>query len=420
MWWEAFRVSEPHKSVVWHRPFRSVFIAQSFAELADQLLIVAMAWAVLSTEGGGTLGLVLAFWATPRGLFLLFGGVIVDRVDRRVLGAACGTVLALLVALLAALVSAGSVPVWLWLTIAVGLGLLDGVRLPIGYSLIPLVVAESEILDANRWSQLRLWATLTAGPAAGGVLTGLLGPAAALLITAGSYLLGGVLLLSLPPLTVERGEATNIRQDLVAGFRLIQRNAKLRLLLPVFAAVNLFVLGITAVGIPVLVKETLAASAQSLGFVTASFGVGLIIGTAALLRLPKWFTSTMAGLFCLFALSDAFLAATGLAPSVLVACVLFGLSGLFIGPASAIYQSTLQTATPQAYLGRVTSMSRAVSFGLEPVSAGLIGATTQVLSAGVVIAVGGSAAALIDVWASLRGRRLDRTAVPATGEPAAP
>jgi DHA3 family macrolide efflux protein-like MFS transporter len=397
--------------VLGQRRFQIVFLTQSLVELADQFLIVALAWTVLSTADGAALGLVLACWATPRGIFLLFGGVLVDRVDRRALGAACGVGLAVVVGGIGLLVALHSVTLGELVAAAVVLGLLDGIRLPIGYSLIPLVVEKSDVLDANRWSQLRLWATLTLGPAVGGVLTGFVGAGPALLVTGACYLLGSLFLLRLPALGVERAERTNLGQDFAAGLRVIGRNRQLRLLLPVFAVVNLFVLGITSVGVPLLVKHGLGASATGLGVVSGSFGVGLMLGTAIMPRFPTRLTSTMAGLFCLFVLSDGFLAATGLSPSIAVACVLFGLSGFFLGPASASYQAILQTSTPQEYLGRVTSMSRATSFGLEPLSAGLTGVVSRTVAVGWVIVVGGLAAVAVDVTAALRGRALDREAL---------
>jgi transmembrane secretion effector len=198
-----------------------------------------------------------------------------------------------------------------------------------------------------------------------------------------------------------------VLQDLAAGFRLIRHERTLRLLLPVFAAVNLFVLGILAVGVPTVVKEALLGDAKALGLVTGSFGVGLMMGTALMNRLPSFLTTTLAGLFTLFALSDGFLGLTGLAPTVPFAGVTLAISGFFIGPASAVYQSVIQTTTPPEFLGRVTSASRAISFGLEPASASLVGAATNLVSAAAVVAVGGLAATCIDVSAILRGRRLD-------------
>jgi MFS family permease len=399
-------------SVLAHGRFRVVFGAQTLVELADQVLVVAVAWAVISHATGTELGFVLACWAIPRGLFLLFGGVLVDRVDRRLLAVGCGVGLAVLTCGLGVLDAFGGVPLGVWVPAAVLLGLLDGIRLPIGYSLLPLVVPEDALLDANRWSQLRLWATVTLGPAIGGALAGLPGVPTALITTGGCYFFGGLLLLRLPKLGVERTERTNLAQDFAAGLRLIGRDPRLRLLLPVFAAVNLFVLGVTAVGVPLLVQQGLHASATALGFLSGSFGVGLMLGTLAMPKLPKPLTSSMAGLFGMFVLSDGFLGITGLAPSVAAGCVLFGLSGLFLGPASTCYQTILQSSTPPEYLGRVTSTSRAISFGLEPLSAALVGIVSRSVAIRWIVLVGGLAAAAIDTIAILRGRELDRTAEP--------
>ena len=44
-------------------------------------------------------------------------------------------------------------------------------------------------------------------------------------------------------------------RDLGAGFSFLRRHARLRLLLPVFAAANLCVLGLNVVGVPLFVKE---------------------------------------------------------------------------------------------------------------------------------------------------------------------
>ena len=68
--------------IVLRRPFFHAFAAQTFVEVADQMFLVALAWAVLATSGAPALGLVLLAWSGPRGVFLLVGGVLVDREDR--------------------------------------------------------------------------------------------------------------------------------------------------------------------------------------------------------------------------------------------------------------------------------------------------------------------------------------------------
>jgi MFS family permease len=385
-------------------PFRHAFVAQSFAELSDQIFLVALAWGVLHTTHGFGLGLVLTAWAAPRGAFLLFGGVIVDRSDSRLLAAGVGGALALLDGALALLFLLHATPLAVWLAAGVLLGLLDGLRLPIGYSIIPLVVPDADITTANRWSQLRLWGTLLLGPAVGGLVTALTGPAGGFVTTAALYAAGAGVMLRLPALRAPRDEELRgVMHELAAGLKFIRGHPKLRLILPVFAVANLFVLGLTSVGIPVYVKTDLGAGAQALGALSASFGAGLVTGTIAMGRFPRWFHESIAGLFALFAFSDAALGAVGLAHSLILACIAYALSGFFIGPASTLYQATLQSTTPARYLGRVSGVARAISFGLEPVSATMIGAASRAISAATTLTLGGLAATCADLYAATRG-----------------
>jgi MFS family permease len=395
--------------IVLRRPFFHAFAAQTFVEVADQMFLVALAWAVLTTSGAPALGLVLLAWSGPRGVFLLVGGAFADRGDRRVVGAAASAGLAGVVALLAAAWAVDRVSLPLWLAVAPVLGFLDGVRLPVGYALIPLLVEESEIIEANRWSQLRLWMALTLGPPLGGAVAAVFGVGGGFAAVAVCYALGGALLLALPPLLVSRSDRPSVARDVIGALSFVRGHQRLRLLLPVFAAVNLCILGLYVVGMPLFVKEGLGGDADDLGLVVGAFGAGLMIGTLALPRFPEWITTSTAGLFTLFALSDLGLALVGLAPSVVAAAGAFFASGFCIGPASTLYQAIVQTTTPPEYLGRIIGMSRAVSFGFEPLSAAAAGQLSRLVSSGVLLLAGGLTAMTIDLFAALRGRALDRS-----------
>ncbi len=306
--------------VVLAYPFRHAFAAQALVELADEAFLVALTWTVLSSGNSLWLGLVLTTWAVPRGAFLLLGGVIVDRMDSRVLAVGAGGTLAVLNVLLFVLVTLRATPLAAWLAIAFALGVLDGIRLPVGYSMIPLVVPEPDILAANRWSQLRMWSMITLGPPIGGVLISGIGSRGTFIVIAGLYAVSCIFMLRLPPLRVER-ETTTVRKDISQGLQLVTHNKVLRLLLPVFAVANLFVLGLTAVAIPSLIKLVLHGGADGLGIVSGAFGAGLVLGTLSLGRFPRWIRNSLPGLFCLFVLSDAALGCVGLAGSVPAASI---------------------------------------------------------------------------------------------------
>ena len=67
------------------REFRLLLGAQGVSELGDRMAPIALAFAVLELGGSATeVGLVLAAGCFPQIATLLVGGVVADRVSRRV------------------------------------------------------------------------------------------------------------------------------------------------------------------------------------------------------------------------------------------------------------------------------------------------------------------------------------------------
>src|SRR5947207_9236633 len=68
------------------RPFTLLWVGQTISLLGDAVFTIAITWEVLLLTGSATAMslLLIAQWA-PRVLFLMFGGVIADRISRRLL-----------------------------------------------------------------------------------------------------------------------------------------------------------------------------------------------------------------------------------------------------------------------------------------------------------------------------------------------
>jgi DHA3 family macrolide efflux protein-like MFS transporter len=390
-----------------NRYFHITFWAQACADYCDQLLLVALTWGVLHRLGGAALGIVLASWTIPRGVLLLLSGVFVDRWDRRTIAvwvsAALGGI-----ALAAAAVSRLHELV-AWVGVAVVLGVLDAFRMPLGASILPMVVEQEHLVSANRWASLREWSAATVGPAAGGVVVAVAGVSGAFTIAAGLYVASCLLMVFAPPMKARaEDETTRFLADLRDGFRLVASHPRLRMLLPTFALANLFTLGLIGVGVPLFVKDVLHAGPAGLGILSGSFAAGVMAGTLISPRLPAWWQESQAMVFGLFAVSDALLALVGVAPVLPVACVLYFLSGMTGGAPATFYRTMLQSLPPKEYLGRVNALARAASFGLEPVSTTAVGALSARISASVLLVAGGGCAMCIDLSGSLLSRRAAR------------
>ena len=411
----------PFKPLRRNYPYQAAMWSQACADSCGQILLMAITWSALHQFGSARLGLVLAAWALPRGALLLFGGVLVDRSDKRSLAATVGGLLCALTVVAVFVTSHGDL--YAWIGVAVGLGVLDAVRLPVGAAMLPSYVPREQLVDANRWNGAREWATLAAGPAIGGSLVALIGSSRTLLLAALLYLVSAALMVLVPTGDKSSQEgAVGVLTDLRGGLEYVVRDPQLRVLLPAFALANLFLLGLMAVAVPVYAKTALHSGPQGFGALSASLGVGLMVGTLTCGRLPDRWKTSQRHIFLLYAASDLMMAMVGLMPGLTAACAAYLLSGLLAGPAVTFYRTLLQTVPPNAYLGRVNSIARAASFGLEPVSVIMVGAFTARLSAGVVLIAGGLMAAAADFTGSAlshptrAGRRSSQpqTATPST------
>src|SRR4051794_23641531 len=66
------------------RSFALLWLGQTISTLGDGVYLTALAWQVLTLTGSGAaMGIVLIATAVPRVLFMLLGGVIADRLPRR-------------------------------------------------------------------------------------------------------------------------------------------------------------------------------------------------------------------------------------------------------------------------------------------------------------------------------------------------
>lgn len=142
---------------VMSRPdFRRFWIGQSASEIGDRLVVVALALFVTNHTGSATdVGLVLGAHAAPLVLFMLVGGVWADRLPRHLVVVATDLVRAALHGLLAVLILSGEIRIWQLIVIEAAFGTAEAFYRPARTALIPQLVPEELIQDANAITELR-------------------------------------------------------------------------------------------------------------------------------------------------------------------------------------------------------------------------------------------------------------------------
>jgi Transmembrane secretion effector len=383
------------------RDFRLLWAGQAVSLLGDGILTVALAWQTLQLSPSPTaLALVMFARAAPRILLMLLGGVISDRLPRRLVMLAADLVQAAAVGVLALLAAGDQLRLWHLVAVAAVASAASAFFLPASTALLPDLLATDLLLPANALgTSSRVLATQFAGPALGGLLVATVGTAAAFAVDAASFLVSVATLAMLRtrPLPPPASERAGMVQEVREGLAYARGQPWIWVTLVVAAVGNFLVTGPLQVLLPVLVRQ-LGAGAGSLGLVYAAFGVGggLAVLLAGHFGLPRWRVTAM---YAAWIPSGLVVAGIGAADGVAALAVLYGLAGLLLELGNLIWSTLLQERVPARVLGRVSSLDWLISVGTQPIAIAATGPLAAAVGATTVLVVGG----LVSVPTSVAG-----------------
>jgi len=259
--------------------FHRYWTARLVSYAGDQIARTALLVAVFDRHGGAAAGLFLLAATAPR----LFGpalGALADRFDQRRIMVACDLTQAVLYTAIALL--SPSLPVLLGLVAAASVAATTFT--PAGRSLLPELVGNDRVGQANARLAVGVNVGFAAGPALGGVLLSTAGLTPTLLLDAASFLVSAALVARLRPLT-RRGasSAEPLRQVLRDGLGVVRGNLVVRavaggfLMLVTFAAMD-------NVAVVPLVRDGLGAGPVAVGLLTSAYGAGMVAGPLLIAR----------------------------------------------------------------------------------------------------------------------------------------
>ena len=391
-----------------HRDFRLLWSGMSVSLLGDGLFIIAMAWQVYALSNVPTaLAVVGIAMTVPTVAFLLIGGVVSDRFDRRRVMLAADVVRALAVGAIAALSLTGSLELWHMIALVAVYGAGSAFFGPAFDAIVPDLLPPTELARANALDQLmRPIALRLAGPALGGLLIETVGVGAAFALNAASFAVSaGALLAMSRRAPVREAGASSVLGDMRAGFDHVRQHVWLWGTLVSAGIAYLLFMGPIEVLLPFLVKNELNGSAADLGLVFAAGGVGSV-GCAVVMGqrgLPRRDITVM---YAAWTLATLAVAGYGLAGAIwqlmLVSLVFNALetAGLIV------WSTAKQRHVPPHLLGRVSSLDWLISTGLLPLSFALTGPVSAALGVrGALIAAGASGAVVTLAALFLPGMR---------------
>lgn len=396
-----------------HQPFTYLWTGQSVSRLGDHLHEVVLAWWVLQATGSAAaLATVFSLTLVPTLLFLLIGGVAVDRYPRARLMLAADVGRGLLMLVMAFMALRGQLYIEVVYAVSLAFGFLNAFFNPAYMALLPTLVPPSDLPSANALTSLSVQTGRIVGPALGVTIMTAAGIGWAILANALTFLISAAFLVPLAWTEAwpERASApdTGWRQvlaDLREGVGEVTRNRWLWINILVFAITNITLSGPYTVAMPFLVKDGLQQDARWLGFLYAMFAAGYGIAGLWLgrrLQIRRRGLQVLGGT----AVAGAMLALFGLPLPLPVLMSAAVINGFALEASTLAWLSLVQERVPLERLGRVASVEEIGSIALIPLGFAAAGWTTTHWGPALTFLIGGLITTLLTTGLLLGVRAL--------------
>lgn len=374
--------------------YRLWFYGQMVSLMGTWMQTTAQGYLVYElTQSPAYLGYVGFAAGLPSWIFMLYGGLIADRMSRRNLLIATQAAMMVLAFILAGLTFTGLVQPWHIIVLAFLLGVANAFDAPARISFVTELVDRRHLTNAIALNATMFNTATAVGPAVSGLVYAAVGPTLCFVINGVSYL---AVIYALARMRIQHQAHAATRnsalRDIQAGFHYVRSQVVVRTTVMNVLILSLFGLSFITL-MPAWAVNVLGGDATTNGYMQSARGVGALAGALVLAavsgtlakgRLITWGGFIFPVLLMVFSLM-------GLLPLSLL--LLFGIGFwfiFFINTSNALVQSLV----PDDLRGRVMSIYTLTFFGFMPLGSLLAGAaaerigepTTVFLGAGVILA----------------------------------
>jgi len=356
--------------VLRHPAYRALFVGQTVNNLGNGIAPVALAFAVLDLGGDATdLGLVVGLYALADVVAVLFGGVLGDRVSRRVMMMGSTAAAAVVQGVAAASLIGG----WSSMPLLAGTGMLIGalgaLGSPSSSAITPQTIPAALLQQAISWRRLGQNVGQILGAGLAGILVATVNTGWALVVDALTFAIAAVAFSRIRVPALPAPESAGMLADVGAGLREVLRHTWLWLLILQALLYHLFYGGAQGVLGPIVVGDGFGRAAW--GTALSVMMAGFVLGGLVTLRwrpqkpllVGTWFLG----------LTAAFPAAMAWSDSLTVVLLGAFLHGFGLEIFSVGWDLSIQQNVAPDKLARVYSFDMIGSFIARPVGLALTG-----------------------------------------------
>ena len=377
-------MSESRKSLLREAAFRNFFLGRAISRLGNAFTPLALAFGVL--DGGGSaadLGVILAAVTLPQLLFLLVGGVVGDRFDRRIILIGTDLVMGIAQAISAALFILDAAELWQLVCLQFLVGCASAFFNPASQGAIRDVVGPERVQVAQSLLSISGSSTRIIGPAMAAALIAATDAGVALAIDALSFFISAAFLTRVKMPRKVIAVSNTIKQDLSAGWQEVSSRSWVWgyiLSACVFQATSLPALAILG---PVISKTQLGG-ASAWATVLSVQSVGAVLAGFILMKWRPLFPMRTAVLLLFLSVPlPIVLAMTEV--QVLWLLVPALLAGLSIPMSDTLWFAALAENIPEEAQSRVSSYDWLGSLAFAPLGYWVIGQMADIYEASLIL-----------------------------------
>ena len=390
-----------------NRLFTFLWSGQTISRLGDSLYRIALSWWVLEKTGSAAaMGTVNVVSMVPMLVFMLFGGVLVDRLPRPLVMFVSDLLRGLLVAAVTVLAALNMLEVWEVFIVSAVFGLVGAFFEPAYIAIFPEIIQADSLPSANSLTTLSREITGIVGPSIGALLVAAGGTSITFALDSASFFISSITMIPLlrtnfsSPRVGNKATQSAVWTDLTSGLKAVAASPWLWVTISVAALANMMEGGAIATSLPFLIKDTWHLDVKSLGFIYSAISVGAVITALIMGNWKKLRKRGLVAYLSWFAIG-IMLVLLGAQKNLIASLIFAAIIGAAATSFGLIWTNSMQELVPHDLLGRVSSIDYLGSYVLLPIGYAVAGWATDRYSPALVFIVGGAVTAILALAALL-------------------
>jgi len=367
--------------------YRWYWFATFFSSMSSGINLITQGWLVLEMTGDPLwVGLLAGITGLAQISFGTFGGVIVDRWNKRITITILQFCTGLLGLILALLLINNNLELWHLAVAAMFNGILQSIRMPTGNSIVFSIVGSKLILNALASQLIGFNSSRMIGSILAGTVISVFGVEYSYLLVMICSWIGAVLYMFLGGNYESIGKPDSFWKSLKEGIKYSWNDKSILLLLLISSLIELFGFSFFIM-LPIIAKEILGLNAQGLGYLSAANALGSTISTIAVASLGDFKYKPHLLLFCAICVGIS-LMIFAFTDFIILSFILSFIIGAFLMSYDASMGSLLQLLCTNEIRGRVLGMY-GLTFGFTPLGGFFMGAISSLFSPAMALGISG-------------------------------